>query len=251
MRLVVGLGNPGPKHQNNRHNIGFMAADEIVRRHGLSAPRARFQGDVSEGQIGGERVIVLKPATYMNESGRAVGEAVRFYKLTPADVIVIYDEIDLVAAKVRVKQGGGNAGHNGLRSIDAHLSDKNYWRVRLGVGHPGDKSRVKDYVLGDFSKADQGWLNRELAAVANELPALFEDRASDFMSRVSMAVQGDIKGDTNQAPGKPGATKNTAKNTAGNTTNTKATAAPAAPSEPETAVGNALSRAMNRLRGRD
>jgi len=243
MRLVVGLGNPGPKHQNNRHNIGFMAADEIVRRHSLSAPRAKFQGDVSEGQIGGERVIVLKPATYMNESGRAVGEAVRFYKLAPADVIVIYDEIDLAAAKLRVKQGGGNAGHNGLRSIDAHLGDKNYWRVRLGVGHPGDKTQVKNYVLGDFSKADQGWLNRELAAVADELPALFEDRASDFMSRVAMAVQGADKGETKQATDKSAPAKNT--------TNTKASAAPVAPSEPETAVGNALSRAMNRLRGRD
>ena len=247
MRLVVGLGNPGPKHQNNRHNIGFMAADEIVRRHGLSAPRARFQGDVSEGQIGGERIVVLKPATFMNESGRAVGEAVRFYKLAPADVIVIYDEIDLAAAKVRVKQGGGNAGHNGLRSIDAHLGDKNYWRVRLGVGHPGDKAQVKNYVLGDFSKADQGWLNRELAAVADELPTLFEDRASDFMSRVAMAVQGAVQSDTKPAPQKAGATENRANNTA----NAKATAAPKAPSEPETAVGNALSRAMNRLRGRD
>ncbi|MEP4379884.1 MAG: aminoacyl-tRNA hydrolase [Alphaproteobacteria bacterium] len=247
MRLVVGLGNPGPKHRNNRHNIGFMAADEIVRRHGLSAPRAKFQGDVSEGQIGAERVIVLKPATFMNESGRAVGEAVRFYKLAPEDVIVIYDEIDLVAAKLKVKQGGGHAGHNGLRSIDAHLGDKNYWRVRLGVGHPGDKAQVKNYVLGDFSKADQNWLTAELAAVAEELPALFEDRASDFMSRVAMAVQGSAPKDASRAPGKTTA----ANSTAGGATNTKAAAAPAAPSEPETAIGNALSRAMNRLRGRD
>ena len=239
MRLVVGLGNPGPKHRNNRHNIGFMAADEIVRRHSLSAPRAKFQGDVSEGQIGGERVIVLKPATFMNESGRAVGEAVRFYKLTPADIIVIYDEIDLVAAKLRVKQGGGNAGHNGLRSIDAHLGDKNYWRVRLGVGHPGDKAQVKNYVLGDFSRADQKWLSAELAAVADELPALFEDRASDFMSRVAMAVHGEAE----KPPGKP--------KPANKENNTNATATPAAPSEPDTAVGNALSRAMNRIRGRD
>ncbi len=237
MRLVVGLGNPGPKHRNNRHNIGFMAADEIVRRHGLSAPRAKFQGDVSEGQIGGERVIVLKPATYMNESGRAVGEALRFYKLAPEDVIVIYDEIDLVAAKLRVKQGGGHAGHNGLRSIDAHLGDKNYWRVRLGVGHPGDKAQVKNYVLGDFSKADQDWLTRELSAVADELPALFEGRASDFMSRVAMAVHGQDE------PAQQTSAKSK--------TDKKAAAVPTAPSEPDTAVGNALSRAMNRLRGRD
>jgi len=247
MRLVVGLGNPGPKHQNNRHNIGFMAADEIVRRHGLSAPRAKFQGDVSEGQIGDERVIVLKPATFMNESGRAVGEAVRFYKLAPADVIVIYDEIDLAAAKLRVKQGGGNAGHNGLRSIDAHLGDKNYWRVRLGVGHPGDKAQVKNYVLGDFAKADQGWLSRELAAVAAELPALFEGRASDFMSRVTMAVQGAA--DQEPRGDKPGHDRPTAKNTPTNEAGRAAEPAPT--SEPETALGNALSRAMNRLRGRD
>ncbi|MEK9797120.1 MAG: aminoacyl-tRNA hydrolase, partial [Alphaproteobacteria bacterium] len=123
MRLVVGLGNPGPKHQNQRHNIGFMAADEIVRRHGLSLPRARFQGDMSEGEIAGDKILVLKPMTFMNESGRAVGEAVRFYKLAVEDVFVIYDELDLAAAKLRVKQGGGNAGHNGMRSIDAHLSD--------------------------------------------------------------------------------------------------------------------------------
>lgn len=240
MRLVVGLGNPGPKHRNNRHNIGFMAADEIVRRHGLSAPRAKFQGDVSEGQIAGERVIVLKPATFMNESGRAVGEAVRFYKLVAEDVIVIYDEIDLVAAKLRVKQGGGHAGHNGLRSIDAHLGDKNYWRVRLGVGHPGDKAQVKNYVLGDFSRADQDWLGRELAAVADELPALFEGRASDFMSRVAMAVHGASQADTKNetAADEKAATSDSA-------------AAPAASSEPDTAMGNALSRAMNRLRGRD
>ncbi|MGB0570520.1 MAG: aminoacyl-tRNA hydrolase [Alphaproteobacteria bacterium] len=237
MRLVVGLGNPGPKHRNNRHNIGFMAADEIVRRHGLSAPRVKFQGDVSEGQVAGERVIVLKPATFMNESGRAVGEAVRFYKLAPEDVIVIYDEIDLVAAKLRVKQGGGHAGHNGLRSIDAHLGDKNYWRVRLGVGHPGDKAQVKNYLLGDFSKADQDWLARELAAVAEELPALFEGRASDFMSRVAMAVHGESE------PAQPTAAKKKP--------NTEAAAEPPTPSGPDTALGNALSRAMNRIRGRD
>jgi PTH1 family peptidyl-tRNA hydrolase len=235
MRLVVGLGNPGPKHQNNRHNIGFMAADEIVRRHGLSAPRAKFQGDVSEGQVGGERVVVLKPMTYMNESGRAVGEAVRFFKLASEDVIVIYDEIDLAAAKVRVKQGGGNAGHNGLRSIDGHLSDKNYWRVRLGVGHPGDKSRVSNHVLGDFAKSDRDWVARELRAVAEELPLLLEGRASDFMSRVAMAIQ--------CTPAEDGPAQEQ---------KARAVTAPAPePDEPGTALSSALSRAMQRLRGRD
>ena len=238
MRLVVGLGNPGPKHQNQRHNIGFMAADEIVRRHGLSAPRARFQGDVSEGEIAGGKILVLKPMTFMNESGRAVGEAVRFYKLAVEDVFVIYDELDLAAAKLRVKQGGGNAGHNGLRSIDAHLGDTNYWRVRLGIGHPGDKARVTSHVLGDFSRADRQWVDRELAAVADELPALLDGRASDFMSRVAQAVNPprdsakDAPADQSRTPPK-GAPAPETKNTG-----------------PETAMGSALARAMNKLKGR-
>ncbi len=238
MRLVVGLGNPGPKHKNQRHNIGFMAADEIIRRHNLSAPRAKFQGDVSEGDIAGEKVIVLKPTTFMNESGRAVGEAVRFYKLSAEDVIVIYDEIDLAAGKIRVKQGGGHAGHNGLRSIDAHLGDKNYWRVRLGIGHPGDKARVSGHVLGDFSKADRDWVERELTAVADELPSLLDGQAGDFMSRVSMAVQGDRGAD--DAPSAP--PRETGPG-AGHT--------PDSGKPDETALGSALSRAMNKLRGRD
>lgn len=239
MRLVVGLGNPGPKHQNQRHNIGFMAADEIVRRHGLSAPRARFQGDVSEGEIAGEKILVLKPMTFMNESGRAVGEAVRFYKLAVEDVFVIYDELDLAAAKVRVKQGGGNAGHNGLRSIDAHLGDTNYWRVRLGIGHPGDKSRVTGHVLGDFAKADRPWVERELAAVADELPALLEGRASDFMSRVAQAVSPnrDNTGTVPAANSTPSAGK--PQSTPGD--QDKAS---------QTTMGSALSRAMNKLKGR-
>jgi len=240
MRLVVGLGNPGPKYKNNRHNIGFMAADEIVRRHGLSAPRSKFQGDISEGDIAGERVLVLKPATFMNESGRSVGDAVRFYKLASEDVIVIYDEIDLAAEKIRVKQGGGHAGHNGLRSIDAHLDDKNYWRVRLGIGHPGDKAKVSNHVLGDFSKHDRQWVGRELTAVADELPLLLDGKPNDFMSRVSMATQGEKIGgsksrktETTQEAAPPKTTKTTTE------------------SDSETALGNALSRAMNRLRGRE
>ena len=240
MRLVVGLGNPGPKHKNNRHNIGFMAADEIVRRHGLSAPRSKFQGDISEGDIAGERVLVLKPATFMNESGRSVGDAVRFYKLASEDVIVIYDEIDLAAEKIRVKQGGGHAGHNGLRSIDAHLDDKNYWRVRLGIGHPGDKAKVSNHVLGDFSKHDRQWVGRELTAVADELPLLLDGKPNDFMNRVSMATQGEKIGgsksrktETTQEAAPPKTTKTTSE------------------SDSETALGNALSRAMNRLRGRE
>lgn len=237
MRLVVGLGNPGPKYRNNRHNIGFMAADEIVRRHGLSAPRSKFQGDISEGEIAGEKILVLKPATFMNESGRSVGEAMRFYKLAVEDIFVIYDEIDLAAAKIRVKQGGGHAGHNGLRSIDAHLSDKNYWRVRLGIGHPGEKSQVSNHVLGDFSKQDQAWVERELTAVADELPLLLTGKTNDFMSRVAMAAQGERKADKTQAPAEPTG----ARRESGQTSD----------AAEETALGNALSRAMNKLRGRD
>jgi PTH1 family peptidyl-tRNA hydrolase len=238
MRLVVGLGNPGPKHKNNRHNIGFMAADEIVRRHRLSAPRTKFHGDISEGDIAGEKVLVLKPATFMNESGRSVGDAVRFYKLSAEDVLVIYDEIDLAAAKLRVKQGGGHAGHNGLRSIDAHLNDQNYWRVRLGVGHPGEKSQVSNHVLGDFSKQDRQWVEQELSAVADELPLLLQGQPNDFTSRVGMAVQDQ--------------TGNNKKTDTPVTDRVTATHNRPAPDETtETALGSALSRAMDRLRGRE
>ncbi len=187
MRLVVVL-EIRDRNTEQQTNIGFAAADEIVLRHGLS-PRSKFQGEVSEGEIGGD-ILVLKPATFMNESGRSVGEAVRFYKLNTEDVFVIYDEIDLAAAKIRVKQGGGHTGHNGLRSADAHLSDKNYWRVRLGIGHPGEKSQVSNHVLGDFSKQERLWVERELDALAAELPLLLSGETNDFMSRVAMAAQG-------------------------------------------------------------
>ena len=204
MRLLVGLGNPGREYANNRHNIGFMALDEIVRRYGFDAWRRRFQGQAAEGRVGREKVLALKPETYMNESGRAVGEAARFFKLEPEQVIVIYDEIDLVPGKIRVKQGGGAGGHNGIRSIDAHLGrlvgasgpaaaraggGPDYWRVRLGVGHPGDKQRVKGHVLKDFGKADAEWLDKLLDAVTTELPRLVEDDAEGFMSRVAYLTQ--------------------------------------------------------------
>ena len=199
MRLLVGLGNPGRDYANNRHNIGFMALDEIVRRYGFDAWRRRFQGQAAEGRIAGRKVMALKPETYMNESGRAVGEAARFYKLAPEQIIVIYDEIDLVPGKVRVKQGGGAGGHNGIRSIDAHLGrlagpgksggGPDYWRVRLGVGHPGDKGRVKGHVLRDFAKSDAKWVETLLDAVAAELPRLIEDDDGGFMSRVAFLTQ--------------------------------------------------------------
>ncbi|GAB4394162.1 MAG: aminoacyl-tRNA hydrolase [Kiloniellaceae bacterium] len=184
MLLLAGLGNPGPRYADNRHNIGFMAVDEIVRRHSFSPWRNRFQADCAEGRLGGEKVLVLKPQTYMNESGRAVGEALRFFKLAPEDVIVLYDEIDLAPGKIRVKQGGGTGGHNGIRSIESHIG-KDFWRVRLGVGHPGQKELVHGHVLGDFAKADRVWLEKLLDAVATEIPVLTEGDAPRFMSRVA------------------------------------------------------------------
>jgi PTH1 family peptidyl-tRNA hydrolase len=187
MLLLVGLGNPGARYAGNRHNIGFMALDEIVRRHGFSAWRQRFQGEVAEGRLGTEKVLALKPATYMNESGRAVGEAVRFFKLTPADVVVLHDELDLAPGKVRVKLGGGAAGHNGLRSIGQHIGP-DFKRVRLGIGHPGRKEAVHGWVLGDFAKSDAEWLDRLREALARHAPLLAEGEDGSFMSRVNQEV---------------------------------------------------------------
>ncbi len=188
MYLVVGLGNPGEKYARNRHNIGFMAADEIVRRHSFSAYRAKFQGEIAEGKIGTEKVLVLKPQTFMNESGRAVKEAITFYKIAPEDIIVLHDELDLAPGKLRVKRGGGHAGHNGLRSIHAHVGE-GYARVRLGIGHPGSKDRVTGHVLKDFAKADQDWMIPQLDAVADNIDLIFAGRDSDFMTRVAQAVK--------------------------------------------------------------
>ena len=241
MRLLVGLGNPGPKHRDNRHNIGFKAADEIIRRYSLSAPRSRFQSDTFEGTIDGEKVLLLKPTTFVNESGRAVGEAARFFKITPEDIIIFQDEIDLAAGKVRVKRGGGHAGHNGLRSIHNHLGSPDYARVRLGIGHPGDKEKVHGHVLGDFSKQDQKWVEAELDAVAQALPALLAGRDSDFMSQVTMAVQ--------QATGKG---RKPAANPVDKTPPEQPRHDPA-PSEPSaaaqrTSIGAALHRALSKIR---
>ncbi len=188
MYLVVGLGNPGEKYAHNRHNIGFMAADEIVRRHSFSAYRAKFQGELAEGKLSGEKVLVLKPQTFMNDSGRSVKEAVTFYKIPSENVIVLHDELDLAPGKLRVKRGGGHAGHNGLRSIHAHIGE-GYARVRFGVGHPGHKDRVSGHVLKDFTKADQDWVVAELDAVADNLDLLFDGRDSDFMTRVAQTLR--------------------------------------------------------------
>ncbi|WP_055045398.1 aminoacyl-tRNA hydrolase [Devosia sp. A16] len=191
MHLIVGLGNPGDKYRNNRHNIGFLAVDAIARRHNFPAFREKFQGLISEGAIDGEKVLLLKPQTYMNSSGDSVQKVVTFYKLGPADVSVLYDEIDLAPGKTRVKVGGGNGGHNGLRSIDPQIG-LGYRRVRLGVGHPGHKDLVMPHVLGDFSKAEtQAWLNPLLDAIADNAAMIVRGDDNGLMNKLAIAVQGD------------------------------------------------------------
>ncbi len=187
MFLVVGLGNPGPAYVGNRHNIGFMAVDEIVRRHGFSPWRTKFQGEIADGVVDGKKALVLKPMTYMNDSGRSVLAAATFYKISPEDIIVFHDEIDLAPGKLRVKRGGGHAGHNGLRSIHAGLG-ADYARVRMGVGHPGDKGEVKNYVLKDFSKADQEWLDPMLDGCAEFLGDVLDGDDPSFMSKVAHRI---------------------------------------------------------------
>jgi PTH1 family peptidyl-tRNA hydrolase len=187
MRLLVGLGNPGKDYRLNRHNIGFMALDIIAGRYGLAPWRPRFQAEVSEGTVG-ERIIALKPMTYMNRSGQAVGEAARFYKIAPEDVIVIYDEIELASGKVKVKRGGGSAGHNGIKSIDEHIGN-DYWRVRLGVGRPETKEQVSNHVLDNFAKGDTVWLRPLLDAVADAIPLLVAGDENKFMTKVALATQ--------------------------------------------------------------
>jgi PTH1 family peptidyl-tRNA hydrolase len=188
MRLFVGLGNPGTKYQGNRHNIGFMVVDEIARRHGFAPWRRRFQGETSEGTLDRERVILLKPTTYMNESGRSVGEAANFFKLTQDDIVVFHDEIELPPAKVRVKVGGGIAGHNGLRSISAHVGN-DYRRVRLGVGHPGVKELVHVHVLNDFAKSERPWVEALCDIVADNVALLASGKDSTFQNKVHLAMQ--------------------------------------------------------------
>ena len=188
MQLFVGLGNPGAKYARNRHNIGFMAVDEIARRHGFSTWRRRFQGETSEGSLDGERVILLKPMTYMNDSGRAVQEAANFFKLAASDITVFQDELELPPGKVRVKVGGGIAGHNGLRSITSHIGN-DYRRVRLGIGHPGVKELVHAYVLADFAKEDGAWVKALCEALADNAGLLAAGRDSTFQNKVHLSMQ--------------------------------------------------------------
>jgi peptidyl-tRNA hydrolase, PTH1 family len=188
MRLFVGLGNPGAKYAGNRHNIGFMAVEEIARRHGFAPWRRRFQGETAEGTLERERVILLRPLTFMNESGRAVQEAANFFKLTPAEIAVFHDELELPPAKLRVKVGGGIAGHNGLRSISAHVGN-DYRRVRLGIGHPGVKELVHGHVLSDFAKSDRPWVEALIGAVADNAALIAVDRDSAFQNKVHLTMQ--------------------------------------------------------------
>jgi PTH1 family peptidyl-tRNA hydrolase len=189
MLLFVGLGNPGARHVWNRHNVGFMAVDAIARRHGFPPWRRRFQGVATEGPLGGERVQLLLPGTFMNESGRAVGEAAGFFKIELSDIVVFHDELDLPPGKVRIKTGGGNAGHNGLRSITAHLGNE-YRRVRIGIGHPGDKNLVHRYVLSDFSKAERaGWVEAACELMADNAALLARADDASFQNKVHLGME--------------------------------------------------------------
>jgi peptidyl-tRNA hydrolase, PTH1 family len=188
MRLIVGLGNPGTRYAGNRHNIGFMVVEAIARRHGIGPWRRRFHGVATEGPIGTERVLLLLPGTYMNESGLAVADAARFYKLGAGDVVVVHDEIDLAPGKVRVKAGGGSAGHNGLRSITAHIGN-DYRRVRIGVGHPGDKELVHGYVLNDFAKSERPWVDALCEVIADNAELLAKGTDATFQNKVHLAMQ--------------------------------------------------------------
>lgn len=222
MRLVVGLGNPGSRYAGTRHNIGFMALDRMVRRHGFGPWRARFEGECAEGRIGAHKVLALKPKTFMNLSGRSVGTAARFFKLSPAEVLVCHDEIELAPGKVKVKVGGGNAGHNGLKDIDGHLG-RDYRRLRLGVGRPADKSQVTNWVLSDFAKAEQGWLDPLLDGVAEHFGRLLDGDEAGFLNALA-----------GLAPEKPKATESPA----------TPTPAPATPptASPEGPMAEALKR---------
>ena len=189
MLLWVGLGNPGREHARQRHNIGFMALDAIARRHGFGPWRSRFKGEIAEGHIAGQRITLLKPQTYMNASGQSVQPAAGFHKIPPADVWAFHDELDLAPGKVRVKRGGGAAGHNGLRDMQRAFGSPDFWRVRLGIGHPGMKERVHGHVLGDFAKADT-WVEPLLDAVADAAPLLAQGRPEEFMTKVALLTQG-------------------------------------------------------------
>ncbi|WP_262694605.1 aminoacyl-tRNA hydrolase [Kordiimonas aquimaris] len=237
MRLFVGLGNPGSKYENNRHNIGFMAVDEIVRRHnflpGVNEGKKRWQSLTHEGRLGSEKIILIKPQTFMNESGRAVGEAMRFFKLSPADIVVFYDELDIAFGKVKAKVGGGAAGHNGIRSMIAHIG-ADFMRVRLGIGHPGDKARVHGHVLGDFAKAEHGALDDMINAVAAEAAYIADGDSARFLTEVARRIN----------PQRPNGDAKAAK------AKTKQSAAPAAiKKQPDGPMAAALKALKDKIKG--
>jgi PTH1 family peptidyl-tRNA hydrolase len=237
MRLFVGLGNPGAKYARNRHNIGFMAVDRIAADHGFAPWRAKFQGQVAEGRLGTERVALLKPETFMNLSGQSVGEAMRFFKLEPGEVTVFHDEIDLPPARLKVKTGGGHAGHNGLRSIHAHIGEA-YQRVRMGVGHPGRKEAVAGYVLHDFAKADEDWLDDMLRGISDGAAALAAGDAARFQNAVALRLNPPRSSGGRAAPEAPDPSAAPAPS-----------ATPAPPTrEPEPAQRSPLQRLVDRFR---
>lgn len=186
MWLFIGLGNPGDKYKNNRHNIGFMAVDRIAQDYNFPAFRSKFQGMMSEKIIDNQKLVLLKPTTYMNESGRSAQQAAKFYKIEPNRIVCFYDELDIAPGKVKIKQGGGAAGHNGIKSLMAHLGSPDFWRVRLGIGHPGDKNRVSGYVLSDFSKSEQLWLESLLDNCSRHVDLLMNEDISQFIEKTTV-----------------------------------------------------------------
>ena len=236
MQLIAGLGNPGSQYQRNRHNVGFMAVDEIHRHHSFSPWRRKFQAMVSQGLIDGEKVLLMKPMTFMNESGRAIGEAANFYKLAPEQIVVIYDELDLPAGKLRMKQGGGHGGHNGPRSIHAHIGG-NYRRLRVGIGHPGDKNRVHNWVLSDFAKSDQQWLEPLLAVIARNSEFLVRGDDAGFSNKVHLMLGANGKSSKKGPP-------------SGNPETPPAKAKTEANSSPDETPSNPFVEAFARLIGR-
>ncbi len=229
MQLFVGLGNPGGKYARHRHNIGFMAVDAIAEAHGFGPWRRKFQADVAEGRLGNQKILLVKPQTFMNLSGQSVGEAMRYLKLPPENIWVFHDELDLAPGKLRVKQAGGHAGHNGLRSLHQHVGES-YNRVRIGIGHPGHKDRVSGYVLHDFAKADTAWLDPLLAAVGREAGYLAAGDPSRFMNAVALATR---------PPERPAAKR---KNAAKDDNGEKALAAPVENPQSENPFAKLLAR---------
>lgn len=237
MLVIAGLGNPGSNYENNRHNIGFMAVDSIHSRHGFSPWRAKFRALIAEGRVAGEKLLLVKPQTYMNHSGQALAAVLGFYKLNPADMIIIHDELDIAAGKIRIKTGGSSGGHNGIKSLDAHCG-ADYRRLRLGIGRPcAGKERVRHHVMGDFAKAEQAWLEPLLAAIGNNIGLLVQNDANGFMNKIFTETH-DTSGNNGHA--KTGADKRAAK---------PANAAAVAPKSPAGTMAEKLKKLFGGKKG--